>query len=90
MDANVLIEIGFTLGAFAAILTRKERLGDSVTLDVCVERVARGERRVAQVTLQITNSAVRFHVILQGCFRFHLRYNTVIQNYHRIVQIVWN
>ena len=40
--------------------------------DVRVERVSGRERGVAQLAFQIANAAVRFHVILQRRFRFHL------------------
>lgn len=72
----MLIEVCFALGAFTAILARKERLGDGVTFDVCIERVARGERGVTKVALQITNTTMGFHMIFQGCLCFYLQYPT--------------
>ena len=73
MDADVLVEIGFALGAFAAVLTGEERFGDGVPFDVGVERVAGRKGGVAQVTLQVADAAVRFHVVLQRRFRLHLK-----------------
>lgn len=72
MDADVLLEVGLALGALAAVGTREERLGDGVPFDVRVQRVARRERGVAQLALEVADAAVRLDVVLQRRLRLHL------------------
>ena len=77
----MLVQVGFALGAFAAVRAREERSRDGVPLDVCVQRVTRGECRVAEVALKVAYPAVRFDVVFQGRFRLHLKSPFKNENY---------